>query len=580
MSEQTPTEIARLALKELVQRRLPPTPENFRRAYNDIAEHKSEDALQMLTRLLRDAGGAHARWLGLAVQMENAVEKGDSQALEQLVRQLIPAGNVAGNWGDILREVLKELETNRPGYTLSKKREALERVLVNFGGDPETLASKLQGLTALWRGNFQDMPMDELLGMELPVSADEGSAPGSFGSATLWWRDMLVQTLEFGMVPRLQFAPELERHAREVLERARKAKSDHDLDALAESLKALWYRLEINRDAEKRLHEAMLQLMRLLMENVSELVLDDEWMSGQVNIIRDIMARPLDIEALYDAESALKELLLKQGRMKHGLIEARGSVKRMAEDFVARLADITEGAGQYHEKIAGYQEQISHADDVASLNILLDGLMRDTHSMQMDALRAHDEIKGMQDKADQAHAKVYELVQEISQLSEMAQQDFLTGALNRRGMEEAFEREFNRADRTQAPLSVAVLDIDHFKQLNDGLGHAAGDEALQHLVQVTREVLRPTDVLARYGGEEFVIILPETEQDEGMQVMTRVQRELTRKFFLHNNQKILMTFSAGVAQRQSGEDRDQVVQRADEAMYRAKHSGRNQVIGA
>jgi diguanylate cyclase len=391
---------------------------------------------------------------------------------------------------------------------------------------------------------------------------------------------MLVQTLEFGMVPRLQFAPELERHAREVLERARKAKSDHDLDALSESLKALWYRLEINRDAEQRLHEAMLQLMRLLMENVSELVLDDEWMSGQVSILRDIMARPLDIEALYDAESALKELLLKQGRMKHGLIEARDSVKRMAEDFVARLADITEGAGQYHEKIAGYQEQISHTDDITSLNVLLDGLMRDTHSMQMDALRAHDEIKGMQDKADRAHAKVYELVQEISQLSEMAQQDFLTGALNRRGMEEAFEREFNRADRTQAPLSVAVLDIDHFKQLNDGLGHAAGDEALQHLVQVTREVLRPTDVLARYGGEEFVIILPETAQDEGMQVMTRVQRELTRKFFLHNNQKILMTFSAGVAQRQSDEDRDQVLQRADEAMYRAKHSGRNQVIGA
>lgn len=580
MSEQTPTDIARQALKELVQRRLPPTPENFRRAYNDIAEHKSEDVLQMLTRLLRDAGTAHPRWLGLAVQMENAVEKGDGQALEQLVRQLIPAGNVSGNWGDILREVLKELETNRPGYTLSKKREALERVLANFGGDPEALAAKLQGLAALWRGNFQDLPVEELLGMELPVSAQEDGAPGSFASATLWWRDMLAQTLEFGMLPRLQFAPELERHAREVLERAKKARSDHDLEVLGESLKALWYRLEMNRDAEKRLHEAMLQLMRLLMENISELVLDDAWMSGQVQILRDIMARPLEIEALYDAESALKTLLLKQGRMKEGLMEARDSVKRMAEDFVARLADITDGAGQYHDKIADYQAKISHTDDIASLNVLMEGLMRDTHSMQVDALRAHDEIKAMQDKADAAHARTYELIQEISQLSEMAQQDFLTGALNRRGMEEAFEREFNRADRTDASLSVAVLDVDHFKQLNDNLGHAAGDEALQHLVQVTREVLRPTDVLARYGGEEFVIILPETAQDEAVQVMTRVQRELTRKFFLHDNQKVLMTFSAGVAQRQSGEDSDQVVQRADEAMYRAKHAGRNQVVGA
>lgn len=580
MSEPTPTDIARQALKELVQRRLPPTPENFRRAYDDIAGHKSEDVLQMLTRLLRDAGAVHTRWLGLAVQMENAVEKDDGQALEQLVRQLIPAGNVAGNWGEILRDVLKELETNRPGFTLPKKREALERVLVNFGGDPEVLSAKLKGLTALWRDNVQEMPLEQLLGMEIaPAAAGDGlsAAPAA---TTLWWRDMLAQSLEFGILPRLQYLPELERHAREMLDRTRKAKTDREMEKLAESLKSFWYRLEINRDAEKRLHEALLQLMRLLMENVNELVLDDEWMAGQVKIIQDIMAHPLELQALYDAESALKELLFRQGKMKHGLMEARDSIKRMAEDFVGRLAQITEDTGQYHEKIADYQVQLGKTNDIEGLNVLLDGLMRDTHSMQMDALRAHDEVKEMQQKADQAQEKMHEMVKEISQLSEIAQQDYLTGALNRRGMMEAFEREFSRAERMGAKVSIAVLDVDHFKRLNDELGHAGGDSALQHLARLTRETIRPTDILARFGGEEFVIILPETGQEEGIHVMLRVQRELTRKFFLHDNQKILMTFSAGVAERRGGESRDEVILRADEAMYQAKRAGRNRVLGA
>ncbi len=584
--EQTPTDIARQALKDLVLHKLPPTPENFRRAYDDIAGQRSEDALQMLVRLLRDAGSAHSRWLGLAVQIEHAAAKGDAAAQEQLIRQLIPAGNVAGNWGDVLRDLLKELETNRPGYTLSKKKDALERVLTNFGGDPAALVPRLQGLVALWKGSGESLPnelVDELEPIRT-VPVEHGASGAGLSSAptdtAIWWREMLIQTLEFGVVSGLAFLPELQGHARQVLEQAKNAHTDKETDKLGEAIKALWYRLELNRDAQTRLHEALLQLMRLLVDNVAELVVDDEWMQGQIQIIQDIMTHPLELDAIYEAESALKELLFKQGKLKHSVIEAREGIRRMAEDFVARLAQMTEHAGQYHAKIEGYQAQISSTGDIVELNVVLDGLMRDTHSMQMDALRAHDDIKAIQTKADEAQSKVRELTMEMSQLSEMAQEDYLTGALNRRGMNDAFEREFSRAERAGTPVSVAVLDVDHFKKLNDGLGHEAGDKALMHLVRVTREALRPTDILARYGGEEFVIILPETDAEEGFHVMQRVQRELTKNIFLHNNQKVLITFSAGVAQRQAQEPQEQVIQRADEAMYRAKHAGRNRVFSA
>lgn len=577
--DKTPTDIARQALKELVLRKLPPTPENFRKTYDEIAGVRTEDGVQMLVRLLRDAGSAHSRWLGLAVQMENASTRGDTGALEQLVRQLVPADPVAGNWGDLIADLLKELETNRPGYTLSRKKDALERVLANYGSDPAALSTRLHGLISLWKGGGASLS-DELIEELEPVlpAAPVEEGVSALAETDIWWREMLVQTLEFGVVGNLKLHPVLESHARQVLEQAKAARTEKDTLKLGESLKALWYRLELNRDAQTRLHEALLQLMRIVVGNVAELVLDDEWMKGQIQVIQDIMGHPLDINVIYEAESALKELLFKQGQLKFSVIEAREGIKRMTEDFVARLAQMTEHAAQYHTKIEGYEARISNTEDIVDLNVLLDDLMRDTHSMQVDALRAHDDIKEIQSKADEAQSKVRELTMEMSQLSQVVQQDYLTGALNRRGMEDAFEREFSRAERTGTPLSVAVMDVDYFKKLNDGLGHDAGDKALQHLVRVTREALRPTDILARYGGEEFVIILPETDIEEGINVMQRVQRDLTRNIFLHDNQKILITFSAGVAQRQAEEHQAQIIKRADEAMYRAKHAGRNRVF--
>jgi diguanylate cyclase len=125
-----------------------------------------------------------------------------------------------------------------------------------------------------------------------------------------------------------------------------------------------------------------------------------------------------------------------------------------------------------------------------------------------------------------------------------------------------------------------LLDIDNFKKLNDRLGHKTGDEALIHLVKVVRDSLRPMDTLARYGGEEFVILIPDTPLEEAINAMTRLQRELTKNFFLAYNEKILITFSAGVAQFSQDETGADAIKRADQAMYLAKRAGKNRVLSA
>jgi diguanylate cyclase len=139
-------------------------------------------------------------------------------------------------------------------------------------------------------------------------------------------------------------------------------------------------------------------------------------------------------------------------------------------------------------------------------------------------------------------------------------------------------REVARAQRGGTQLCIALLDIDNFKFFNDTYGHHVGDTALQHLAKVIQQTLRPTDIAARFGGEEFVILLPDTSLDEAIGAVSRLQRALTKQFFLGNNERLLITFSAGISVFKESEDQVAVLNRADQAMYLAKKSGKNRVM--
>jgi diguanylate cyclase len=138
--------------------------------------------------------------------------------------------------------------------------------------------------------------------------------------------------------------------------------------------------------------------------------------------------------------------------------------------------------------------------------------------------------------------------------------------------------ERDRVDRegeAAAPLAVGILDIDNFKKLNDTLGHAAGDTALKSLAEKVTGWLRPVDHLARFGGEEFVVLLPDTPVNEAQQALTRLQRQLSSALFVHDGKEVFVTFSAGVSAYRKGEALEVALERADEALYVAKRTGKN-----
>jgi diguanylate cyclase len=232
----------------------------------------------------------------------------------------------------------------------------------------------------------------------------------------------------------------------------------------------------------------------------------------------------------------------------------------------------------FQGKIEASARQIEEIKTIEDLAPLLKDVIDATRSMADETAQSRDQLNSLQEKVLATEAEIAKLHMELHNASASARHDPLTNVLNRKGLEEALVREIANVRRKETPLSVSLLDIDNFKNLNDRLGHETGDEALIHLVKVVREYLRPQDSLARYGGEEFVILMPDTELDEAVKAMTRLQRELTKNFFLAGNEKILITFSAGVAKLAAEESGTDAIKRADQAMYLAKRSGKNRVL--
>jgi diguanylate cyclase (GGDEF)-like protein/PAS domain S-box-containing protein len=162
-------------------------------------------------------------------------------------------------------------------------------------------------------------------------------------------------------------------------------------------------------------------------------------------------------------------------------------------------------------------------------------------------------------------------------LERLANTDELTGLPNRRHFLETVRKEMVRSRRFGKPLSVAMVDIDDFKKVNDAHGHGVGDLALQHVARTITRMQRAIDVVGRLGGEEFCILFPETGQDAGTVAAERVVRGLANSILDHEDLRLRLTVSIGLAEHAHGEDVDALLKRADDALYEAKRSGKNRV---
>jgi diguanylate cyclase (GGDEF)-like protein len=172
------------------------------------------------------------------------------------------------------------------------------------------------------------------------------------------------------------------------------------------------------------------------------------------------------------------------------------------------------------------------------------------------------------------------LIEKNSELHQLSITDGLTNMFNRKHLMDLFDMEMSRARRYRISFSVLIADIDHFKKINDTYGHLAGDAVLRSIADTLRHVVRECDHVGRYGGEEFLIILPSSDATGAIKMAQRIREQISQVSFYNDGNEISITISVGVAQCNDGEDSvAAILGRADSALYQAKASGRNQVIG-
>lgn len=360
----------------------------------------------------------------------------------------------------------------------------------------------------------------------------------------------------------------------------RRAATRELVAALTQRLDALMPRLREAASRSEAVHEGTKRLLQLMLRTTRELASDNATLDSLMSTLEQLLQQKLDLAVIEEAERSLRDVLMKHGVLKQGLVEVKNTLKEMASRFVDRLGELSASTGEYHDKLVRYNEQIARTEDVAELNRLLTEVMRDTKVMQTGAESSRRELMAAQQQVEAAQERIKNLEADLAQATRRMREDSLTGVLNRKGVEDDLQREAARADRDGKPLCAALLDVDNFKHLNDVYGHQGGDQALVYLATVMKETARQGDIIARFGGEEFLILLPDTELEDARACIVRLQRALTRHLFLHNNERLLITFSCGVAQRQPGESRDALLERADKALYRAKRAGKNRVYTA
>lgn len=595
-SSLSPLEVARETLRSLALQKLQPTPDNYRTVFHEISGIVGIEAFPEteLKSLQAELPRQNAKQINFVRQVEAAIAQKSWQDLKLALVEL-SASQVESmvSWADLIRRLLRQLETSHEDLADSQKKQALEHVL-SASGTGDLLFSRLQSLISAWERQKVLLYQQKSGGVSgvAPQEAGEQavSAVASVvkaSPASLRWQDgwsvlqaLVVQFLDDTLISVVQKKPELVRETREISAAVRQAHDAASMAGIAERLKRLSYRAHFAVEDDTELHATLLRLLRLIVDNISELVLEDQWLTGQVELIRNLLDAPLELRRLDEVESRIKDVVVKQGMLKRDLTAANDRLKLMLASFVDHLTNFSETTASYHGKVETFSAKISRARDVAEITAVLNEVIQETRIVQLDTARSRDELSLLQGRVLEAEQAVERLQNELSATTQLVRHDSLTGALNRKGLDEVLHKEIQRQKRLGGVLSVAFLDIDNFKQINDARGHTVGDAALVHLATIVQQTLRPQDVLARYGGEEFVVLLPDTPVDVAVQAMARVQRALTKNFFMLNDERILITFSCGVAEVDDMEHPEETLDRADAAMYLAKRSGKNRVVAA
>ena len=606
-----PSVIARETLKQLAILKIPPTPDSYHKLYDQIAgnpDHQiSVSTAKMLSELAKEFPRHTTPLLNCANNLEQAVTEKSWLKFKSALLKFLTAENLdtdvatlpvttknkaTVSWAEIIGYLMNETNNSNNASLVAKKRKSIEKVLNEFSDNPKLLHANFVALIQSWKistgSNEQAETTEEILSQEKFVGQQ---SQGSCDKEDILKKEydisgyvgqllgLMAQVLERIIANQIQdevLAGEAKRLARQVLGVQNKLA----MEKFIADFQEFCSKCETDENSNDLVQQGLLKLLNLLMDSTGELLSEDRWIKSQLTKLKKAMSGSLDMQVISQAEALLEKIVQRQLHIKQNLSETRETMQKMVASLISNLEELSDATGGYYDKLEYYSDKIKQTKDIKGLNQLLAEIVLETQKVQKSVLTHRSDLLVAQTEMNAAQSQITQLEAQLQEMSEQVQEDHLTGALNRRGFDNAFRREVTYLSHTQGLLCFALLDIDNFKQLNDTHGHQVGDDALVYLVEAVKETLRREDVISRYGGEEFAILLPNSALKEAISTIARIKRYLTKKFFLHGNNRLLITFSAGVAQYQPGESQESLFKRADEALYRAKSNGKNQIVAA
>ncbi|HEX3142110.1 MAG TPA: diguanylate cyclase [Rhizobacter sp.] len=542
-----PPQLAKAALRRLVIEKLEPTPENYARAYYQEA-------------------GAPPPPAAPAVSKEESAAQGAALA-------------------SLIERVVRGVQRGGRQWTTARKKDSLQRVLSSSRSDVQRLQQRLGQLLAGWESDTIDGAVDpEALQVVVeqpwgdptqPAPLMDAAGPAAADERTPIWHELLAslggtlqQALPAPPAPSAELAEELAALTQRIRERGPTVGQSDEVEQLCKrAARVLAHR--------HHLIDQLGGLCEKLTASLTDLAEDDSWAKGQCEAMRNEIEFGLTARSVRSVSELLDNTRERQKQLRVERAKARDSLKTLITRMLSELGELGSQTGRFHENLGRYAGVIEKADSLESLAGVVREMVEESRTVQSLVKVAQGKLQYEHERATDLSERVIELETELRRLSEEVSTDQLTKIANRRGLMQAFDAERARLEREGTQLSIGLLDVDNFKRLNDELGHNAGDTALKSLAEVVSKALRPMDLVARYGGEEFVVLLPNTPVAEGEQILTRLQRSLSGGLFMHEHKQVFVTFSAGVTAYRPGERIEMALERADEALYEAKRTGKN-----
>ena len=298
----------------------------------------------------------------------------------------------------------------------------------------------------------------------------------------------------------------------------------------------------------------------------------------------DELARPVANESLIsDFDAGEADAIPSYDRARTGTISERRessheALFRMQQTLGEKLLDTIRQNGEFGVVLEVVLTELKHSGDVEQIEDLRWSVIREIEKLLESHHKLAEKLDSTHEYLKAIESDSHQLNEELSRFRLLSLTDELTGLSNRRAFVRRLEDEVARVQRYGLPLSLALIDLDHFKQINDEHGHAAGDEVLRVYARNVLSVFRTHDLVARYGGEEFAVLLPNTGGDGAERALNKVrERAAETRWQLNGSVHPVPMFSAGLSLYKPGESANTFIERADKALYRAKRLGRNRI---